>query len=82
MANLQFGGPLPQKPSPRRAFLSRAAAACALPALVPASALGRDGAVAPEGGGGDEGGKGAGGGRAGQKGAAGGWFLGQGSSEL
>ena len=38
---------MPQKPSTRRAFLSRAAAACALPALVPASALGRDGAVAP-----------------------------------
>ena len=38
---------MPQKPSTRRAFLSRAAAACALPALVPASALGRDGTVAP-----------------------------------
>ena len=34
-------------PLSRRSFLARAGAACALPALVPASALGRDGAVAP-----------------------------------
>ena len=36
-----------REPTTRRAFVSRAVAACALPTLVPASALGRDGAVAP-----------------------------------